>query len=134
MANKKRDLQLAEALIPQVQKVPAELVEPSVLEEMSLAEYNQEKQILEAKKKHLGLILDKKRLKQAEKIIDQMDMILDRIGEGYDKELVSAMDLKFLTDSYLNMQKALDRIARLDSLDGQGKAARLNIEVRFEGY
>lgn len=131
---RKRDLQLAESLLPEVQKVQAELVQPEVLEEMSLAEYNNEKKLLEAKRKYLSLVLDKKRLNQAERIMNHMEMILDRIGEGYDREIVSAMDLKFLTDSYLNMQKALERVARLDSLDEKGTAARLNIEVRFEGY
>lgn len=131
---RKRDLQLAESLLPEVQKVQAELVQPEVLEEMSLAEYNNEKKLLEAKRKHLSLVLDKKRLNQAERIMNHMEMILDRIGEGYDREIVPAMDLKFLTDSYLNMQKALERVARLDSLDEKGTAARLNIEVRFEGY
>lgn len=131
---RKKDLQLAESLLPEVQKVQAELVQPEVLEEMSLAEYNNEKKLLEAKRKHLSLVLDKKRLNQAERIMGHMEMILDRIGEGYNREIVSAMDLKFLTDSYLNMQKALERVARLDSLDEKGTAARLNIEVRFEGY
>lgn len=131
---RKRDLQLAESLLPEVQKVQAELLEPEALEEMSLAEYNNEKKFLEARRKHLSLVLDKKRLNQAERIMNHMEMILDRIGEGYAREIVSAMDLKFLTDSYLNMQKALERVARLDSLDEKGTAARLNIEVRFEGY
>lgn len=131
---RKRDLQLAESLLPEVQKVQAELVQPEVLEEMSLSEYNNEKKLLEAKRKYLSLVLDKKRLNQAERIMNHMEMILDRIGEGYDREIVSAMDLKFLTDSYLNMQKALERVARLDSLDEKGTAARLNIEVRFKGY
>lgn len=126
---RKRELQLAESLLPEVQKVQAELVQPEVLEEMSLAEYNNEKKLLEAKRKHLSLVLDKKRLNQAERIMNHMEMILDRIGEGYDREIVSAMDLKFLTDSYLNMQKALERVARLDSLDEKGTAARISIKI-----
>lgn len=128
---KKRELQLAESLIPQVQKVQAELVEPSVLEEMSLAEYQQEKQLLEAKRKHLGLVLDKKKLKQAERIIDSMDMILDRIAEGYDREAVSAMDLKFLTDAYEKMQKSLERVVRMDSINSDGDAALISVEIRY---
>lgn len=128
MANK-RELQLAESLIPEVQKVQAELLEPDVLEEMSLTEYNKQKQLLEAKRKHLFLILDGRKLEQAKRIIDSMDMILDRISEGYDKEVVSAMDLKFLADAYDKMQKSLDRISRLDSLDGDGRAARISIKI-----
>lgn len=128
--SKKRELQLAESLIPQVQKVQAEIMEPEVLEEMSLAEYNQQKLLLESKRKTLSLMLDGKKLKQATRIIDSMDMILDRISEGYDKELVSAMDLKFLTEAYEKMQKSLERITRMDSLDGEGKAARISIEIK----
>lgn len=131
---KKRELQLAESLIPEVQKVQAEILEPSVLEEMSLAEYNREKQLLEAKRKRLAMVLDQRKLHQAERIVDHMEMILDRIGEGYDKESVSAMDLKFLTEAYNNMQKALERIARLDSLDGEGRIARYDIMIRYNGY
>lgn len=133
MANK-RELQLAESLIPEVQKVQAELLEPNVLEEMSLTEYNEQKKWLEAQRKQLSLILDKRKLKHAGKIMDSMDIVLERIGEAYTKDAVSAMDLKFLTESYLNLQKALGNTARFDSLDGKGNAARINIEVRFEGY
>lgn len=125
----KRELQLAESLIPEVQKVQAELLEPDVLEEMSLTEYNKQKQLLEAKRKQLSLILDGRKLEQAKRIIDSMDMILDRISEGYDKEVVSAMDLKFLADAYDKMQKSLERISRLDSLDGDGRAARISIKI-----
>lgn len=128
MANK-RELQLAESLIPEVQKVQAELLEPDVLEGMSLTEYNEQKQLLEAKRKQLSLILDGRKLEQAKRIIDSMDMILDRISEGYDKEVVSAMDLKFLADAYDKMQKSLERISRLDSLDGDGRAARISIKI-----
>lgn len=128
MANK-RELQLAESLIPEVQKVQAELLEPDVLEEMSLTEYNKQKQLLEAKRKQLSLMLDGRKLEQAKRIIDSMDMILDRISEGYDKEVVSAMDLKFLADAYDKMQKSLERISRLDSLDGDGRAARISIKI-----
>lgn len=105
-----------------------------MLEEMSLAEYQQQKQWLEAKRKSLALILDKRKLKHSTIIMENMEIVLNRIGKAYIEENVSAMDLKFLTEAYLNMQKALANNARLDSLDGQGKAARLNIEVRFEGY
>lgn len=126
---KKRELQLAESLIPQVQKVQAEIVEPSVLEEMSLAEYQQQKQWLEAQRKSLALILDKRKLNHSQRIMDNMEIVLDRIGEAYSKDAVSAMDLKFLTESYLNMQKALANNARFDSLDSSGKAARINIRI-----
>lgn len=131
---KKKEFQLAESLIPNVHKVQAEIIEPSVLEEMSLAEYNREKQLIDAKRKHLSLILDKRKLEQAQRIVDHMEMILDRIGEGYDRENVSPLDIKLLTDAYMNMQKALERVSRIDSLDSEGRAARLSIEVRFGEY
>lgn len=126
---KKRELQLAESLLPSVEKVQAEIMEPSVLEEMSLAEHKQEKELLDAKRKYLSLALDKRRLEHAEEIMNQMSMILGRIGEGYDRNVVSAMDLKFLTESYLNMQKALANNGRFDSLDSNGKSARISIKI-----
>lgn len=126
---KKRELQLAESLLPSVEKVQAEIMEPSVLEEMSLAEYQQQKQWLEAQRKSLALILDKRKLKHSTRIMDNMEIVLDRIGEAYSKDAVSAMDLKFLTESYLNMQKALANNARFDSLDSNGKSARISIKI-----
>lgn len=128
---KKRELALAESLIPNVQKIQAELVEPDVLEAMSISEYNRQKEIIKIKRDQLRLVLDGRKLQQAEKIINNMDMILDRISEGFDKEAVTSMDLKFLADAYDKQQKSLERISRMDSLNGEGDAALISVEVRF---
>lgn len=128
---KKRELELAESLIPNVPKMQAELVEPDVLEAMSLSEYNKQKEIIKIKRDQLRLVLDGRKLDQAEKIINNMDMILDRIAQGFDPESVSAMDLKCLADAYDKQQKSLDRISRMDSLNGEGDAAFISVEVRF---
>lgn len=75
---KKRELELAESLIPNVPKMQADLVEPDVLEAMSLSEYNKQKEIIKIKRDQLRLVLDGRKLDQAEKIINNMDMILDK--------------------------------------------------------
>lgn len=110
----------------------AEIFEIEELEEMSLTQYQKAKNILTEKRKQLMLQLDSKKLQQASKIIDAMDMTLDRYFSGYDKEEVSAADLKFLSEAYRNMLQSLNTISRLDSVDSSGKSARLSLEIQFE--
>lgn len=129
---KNEDLSLAQSLELETPVVEAELVEVDNLEEMSLVQFQKEKKALEIKRKNLALRLDGRKLKQAEKIMDAMDITLDRILEAYDKDVVSAQDLNFLASAYERLAKTLGTVSRLDTVDGTGKAARITLEVQYE--
>lgn len=116
----------------QTEKVTAEIVDLDELEEMSLVEVNKAKKQLSEKKKRLQLQLDGRKLKQATQIMDNMDMVLGRMAEGWSSDNVSAMDLKFLTEAYKNLLGSLNTISRLDSIDGTGRATKLSIEVKYK--
>lgn len=116
----------------QTEKVTAEIVDLDELEEMSLVEVNKAKKQLSEKKKRLQLQLDGRKLNQATQIMDNMDMALNRMAEGWSSDNVSAMDLKFLTEAYKNLLASLNTISRLDSIDGTGRATKLSIEVKYK--
>lgn len=126
------NLTLAEGLSDKIEKIPAEIVEIDKLEEMSLAEVQKAKRELSERKKRLQLQVDKRKLDQTTKIIDRMDMILDRMAEGYSAKVVPAQDLRFLAAAYSDMLKNLNTISRLDSVDGGGRATKLSIEVKYK--
>lgn len=116
----------------QTEKVKAEIVDFEQLEEMSLTEVNRAKKRLSEKKKRLQLQLDGRKLTQATQIMDTMDIVLNRMLDGWSSENVSAADLKYLTEAYKNLLSSLNTISRLDSIDGTGRATRLSIEVRYK--
>lgn len=126
------NLTLAQGVNSKIEKIPTEIVEIDRLEEMSLAEVHKAKRELSERKKRLQLQVDRSKLNQTSKIVDRMDMILDRMAEGYSAENVSAMDLKCLAAAYSDMLKNLNMISRLDSIDGGGKATKVSIEVKYK--
>lgn len=107
-----------------------EIVDDEEIEELALSYYKQEQIQLEQKKKQLALKFDGERLKQAEQVITSMSMILDRLLDGYDRN-VSAQDIKFLAEAYDKMAKSFTNVFRLDSLDEKGTAARISLEINF---
>lgn len=127
------NLSLASEVQPiRAEVVNAEIVSIDELEEMSISEVNRAKKELSKKKQRLQLQLDGHKLSQATKIMNNMDMVLNRMAEGWSSENVSAMDLKFLTEAYKNLLNSLNMISRLDSVDGTGRATKLSIEVKYK--
>lgn len=120
-----------------------EHVEPEIItdfdqfEEMSLSVQKKNKEALSALKTKVMYSLDKRKLKEAQKLITGLENIGDMFS---DPEIVmrvrdsvsSAMDLKFLSEAYAKMVDSQQKLMRLDSVDGQGTARRLNIGVRYE--
>lgn len=127
------NLELATGLKDKVERVDAEIVSLDELEEMSLAEINQAKVELEKRRNKLQLRLDKRKLKQAESIMDIMDGTLDAMIAKLSMDDVPARDLNDLSKTYSEMLKSLNTISRLDSVDGRGTAQMIHIEVRTQG-
>lgn len=125
-------LELATSVQDRVPRVNAEIVSLDELEEMSLSEVNQAKAELKRRREQLHLQLDQRKLKQTKTIMDRMERILDVMGDKLMEVDVPTQDVKFLTDAYKTMLTSFEKISRLDSVDGTGKAAMLSIEVRYK--
>lgn len=104
-----------------------EIVENADFELLTMQQYQAEKQILAEKRKAVVLRLDGRKLAQANKIMDAMDVALEKM---IDPEL-SAMDFQFYAKSYDTLNKTLNTTIRLDTVDGSGKAARIALAVEF---
>lgn len=116
-----------------------EIVDPEEFEEQSLSVINENKKALSRLKNRVMLSLDKRKLKEAEKIISGMENISDIFSdpEIMDKvkgNIGTAMDMKFLSEAFAKLLDSHQKLMRLDSVDGQGTAARISIDVKFEGY
>ena len=125
---KKNQLALADQILEQT-KLEAQN-EPVIIEEiepMTMAQYQYEKNILAERRKQAVLKLDGRKLDQANRVMDAMDVILGRM---FNPETTN-MDLNFLANAYDKLNKTMSTIVRLDSVDGSGKAQRLALEVQF---
>lgn len=125
---KKNQLALADQILEQT-KLEAQN-EPVIIEEiepMTMAQYQYEKNILAERRKQAILKLDGRKLDQANRVMDAMDVILGRMFQAE----TSNMDLNFLANAYDKLNKTMSTIVRLDSVDGSGKAQRLALEVQF---
>ena len=125
---KKNQLALADKILEQT-KLEAQN-EPVIIEEiepMTMAQYQYEKNILAERRKQAVLKLDGRKLDQANRVMDAMDVILCRM---FNPETTN-MDLNFLANAYDKLNKTMSTIVRLDSVDGSGKAQRLALEVQF---
>lgn len=113
-----------------VEYVDAELMPLDDIEEMTYNEYRLKKQQLEQKRTRLSLMLDGRKLEQAMKLIERMDMVLERLGDSWDAERLSTKEVKELAEAYDRLSKSLSYISRLDALDGSGgiKKGVLTIE------
>ena len=125
---KKNQLALADQILEKT-KLEAQN-EPVIIEEiepMTMAQYQYEKNILAERRKQAVLKLDGRKLDQANRVMDAMDVILGRM---FNPETTN-MDLNFLANAYDKLNKTMSTIVRLDSVDGSGKAQRLALEVQF---
>lgn len=123
------DLRLANELQLVIPQAPVELVSTGEIEELTLAQYQQAKQALETRRKNLALRLDGRKLEQAVRVMDSMDIILERmISEGN-----TSLDFKNLSEAYERMSKSLNTISRLDSIDGAGHSVRLSLAIEYGG-
>lgn len=137
MPKKKKETELM-AMINEAAKEEEEieLVNAEIVDIMTIDQIQDERKKLEKRRSEVLLKLDKKRLVQAEKIVQAMDLALDKMIGYYDSDGnlvdVSAMDFKFLTDGYKNLINAYNLVTRLDSVSTTGKTGRISLEVEFE--
>lgn len=124
-------------LRPEITNSNIELVDDDEIEVLSLSEYQRAKDRLAEQRKQIMLQLDGQRLRQTIKIMNSMDVILDRIlepsyidAETGEVTRITEQGLKFLAEAYDRLSTAFTKVSRLDSVDMNGTSARINIEVR----
>lgn len=117
--------------------VEAEIItDPSQFEEMSLSVQKKNKEALANMKTRVMYALDKKKLNEAQKIFSSLENIGDIFSDPEVMRKVrgtvsTAQDLKFLSEAYSRLIDSNQKLMRLDSVDGQGNAAKLNLAVQF---
>lgn len=99
------------------------------LELMSAEDCYREKKLLEEKRRRLSLYIDGEKLEHAKIIIDNTRMILDRMAENLLSKKPSSFDAERYSNAYEKMIKSLERVTRLDSLDGSGTVKRIYLEI-----
>lgn len=129
MPKKKLDLAEEVSLSIANNQQEVEIVENPDFELMTMQRYQEEKNLLAEKRKAVVLRLDGRKLAQANKIMEAMDVALDKMLEPG----ITAMDFQFLAKSYDTLNKTLNTTIRLDTVDGSGKAARIALAVEFGG-
>lgn len=122
----------------EVEHVEAELVPDfDTYERQSLAVQKKTKEALESKRNAVMISLDNRKLSQAQKIFDGMENIQELFADPEIMKKVrlntrTAMDLKFLSESYAKMLDSMQKLTRLDTVDGQGNPARLSLAVQLK--
>lgn len=135
-----KELELAEVIQENanLENKEIELIPTEQVEIMSMSQLQEEKQKLAARRNQVMIKLDGKRLDQSIKIMDAMDVALDKMINqcSYDEEgnvvELSAMDFKFYSEAYKNLSNSLSTVSRLDSIDSGGKAGRVSLKIEFE--
>lgn len=135
-----KELELAEVIQENanLENKEIELIPTEQVEIMSMSQLQEEKQKLAARRNQVMIKLDGKRLDQSIKIMDAMDVALDKMINqcSYDEDgnvvELSAMDFKFYSEAYKNLSNSLSTVSRLDSIDSGGKAGRVSLKIEFE--
>lgn len=110
----------------------AELIEQTE----SLAVLN--KQILEAKRRQVELIVDNKKLDAANKLIDGINIVADKalneetIKKIINKEDLTPMDLKFMAEAMDKMANTLKSLMNPSVQDEFGRRKRTKIMAQFQ--
>lgn len=125
-------------LTDESEHVEAELMPIAQYEEISLVQQEQAKKSINNLKQRMMLVLDQKKLVEAQKIIGSIenlsDLMLDpEVLSRVKENTKSAMDLKFLAESYSKLIDAQQKLMRLDTADGNGTAAIINVGVEYSG-
>lgn len=133
------DKEITLAILNDEESAPAEIVStPEDFEEMSLSVQKKNKEVLANIKNKVMLSLDQRKLNEAQKIISGMENIGDifsdpEIMDKVKKNVKTTMDMKFLAEAYAKLLDSTQKLTRLDSIDGQGTAAKISLAVQFEG-
>lgn len=97
-----------------------------------------QKELLAERRKQIQFIMDGKKLEEAMKVMIGMQGITDVFSDLDVMKRVkdntnTAMDLKFLSEAYSKLAEKLSMLQRLDTIDSDGTAKRLNLSLSYKG-
>lgn len=95
-------------------------------------------ELLKERRQQVRSILDGHKLQQAIKIIQSTDNLSDVLADPdiikrVATNIKDAKDYKFLTEALLLQAKMINTLTRLDTVDSEGTAKRINIGVQYKG-
>lgn len=133
----KENLELANSL-QMVVPIQSNLFDTDNLEQMSIAEFQQKKDLLSNMKQQVMLQVDSKKMEQALKVMHAMDILLNRMidinsDEDGNPIVPSAKEMKEYAGAYRDLVGTLNVLSRMDSIDSTGRAANIYLRVEFEG-
>lgn len=97
-----------------------------------------QKELLAERRRQIQFIMDGKKLEEAMKVMIGMQGITDVFSDMEVMKRVkantnTAMDLKFLSEAYSKLAEKLSMLQRLDTIDSEGTAKRLNLSLTYKG-
>ena len=97
-----------------------------------------QKELLSERRRQIQFIMDGKKLEEAMKVMIGMQGITDVFSDIEVMNRVktntnTAMDLKFLSEAYSKLAEKLSMLQRLDTIDSEGTAKRLNLSLTYKG-
>lgn len=97
-----------------------------------------QKELLAERRRQIQFIMDGKKLEEAMKVMIGMQGITDVFSDMEVMKRVkantnTAMDLKFLSEAYSKLAEKLSMLQRLDTIDSDGTAKRLNLSLTYKG-
>lgn len=95
-----------------------------------------QKELLSERRKQIQIVMDGKKLEEAMKVMMGMQSITDvfsdpDVMESVRENTKTPMDLKFLTEAYSKLADKLSLLQRLDTVDGEGTARKINLSVSY---
>lgn len=96
-----------------------------------------QKELLSERRKQIQIVMDGKKLEEAMKVMIGMQGITDvfsdsDVMESVKRNTKSPMDLKFLAEAYSKLADKLPLLQRLDTVDGEGTARKINLSVSYK--
>ncbi len=130
----KKDLELSNELRMTMPKQQVDLFDMDNLEEMSFTEFKEKKDMLSALRQQVMLQVDGRKLQQTIKVMDNIDMILDRmmtidIDENGKPRKATAKELQAYGAAIRDLSAFMKTSTRLDTIDGYGTAAEIHIKI-----
>lgn len=97
-----------------------------------------QKELLSERRRQIQFIMDGKKLEEAMKVMIGMQGITDVFSDMEVMKRVktntnTAMDLKFLSEAYSKLAEKLSMLQRLDTIDSDGTAKRINLSLSYKG-
>lgn len=133
----KKDLSLANEVMLNTPQKSVDLFDIENLENMSYSEFKEKKDMLSLLRQKVMLQVDGRKLQQTIKVMDTMDMLLERMMDiTVDKDgmpcVPTAKDMQAYASALKNLSDIMKTLSRLDTIDGYGTPKELHFTINFQ--